>query len=211
MSWVAPFSGGALCSTVLDLVRFEAALEQHRLFGDDLLRAMRSPTKLSDGISIDYGFATRLGRLGKHRLLGHTGTGGGFNNALERFPDDDLTIVVLTNTDGGMPGLRIATRIATVMLGLREEPVLDLDVPFAESYAGTFESDEGQVVNVVHGSRLAFHESGSTEEVPFRYQGDETFAVAPGVMVRFLKKDGRPQWGASYVGGMFMDAAMRVK
>src|SRR2546430_4188285 len=62
---------------------------------------MRSPTPLLSGVSIDYGLGTRLGKIGGHRMIGHTGTGGGFNNVLLRFPDDDLTVVVLTNADGG--------------------------------------------------------------------------------------------------------------
>jgi CubicO group peptidase (beta-lactamase class C family) len=94
MSWDAPFAGGGLCSTALDLVRFERAIEDHRLFSDPMLKMMRTPTMLSDGISVDYGFGTRLGNLGGHRVIGHTGNGGGFRNILERFPDDDLTIVV---------------------------------------------------------------------------------------------------------------------
>jgi hypothetical protein len=39
---------------------------------------MRTPTALADGTKIDYGLGTRLGLLDGHRVLGHTGTGGGF-------------------------------------------------------------------------------------------------------------------------------------
>ena len=38
MSWAAPFAGGSICSTVLDLVRFESALEAQTLFSDALLQ-----------------------------------------------------------------------------------------------------------------------------------------------------------------------------
>ncbi len=65
------------------------------------LKLMRTPTALPDGTVIDYGLGTRLGLLEKHRVLGHTGSGGGFAGALESFPDDHLAVVVLVNTEIG--------------------------------------------------------------------------------------------------------------
>ena len=56
------------------------------------LAVMRAATMLSDGTMIDYGLGTRRGDLQGHLIFGHTGNGGGFNNVLEYYPDDDLAI-----------------------------------------------------------------------------------------------------------------------
>ncbi len=215
MSWAAPFSAGSICSTVLDLVRYERALEEHRLFGDALLQEMRRPTALPDGVSIDYGLGTRLGNLEGHRVLGHTGGGGGFNTILERFPEDDLTVVVLANTDGGrMPPSIVASRIARLVLGLPDDVAEDRPVPADELAAdvGTFTSEEGTVTTVVADGRLAFRPAGASgPPTPMPYRGNGTFTLAPDLIVRMVRVGGRAAWGLRYSGGLFLDASRRVR
>src|SRR5581483_6804406 len=118
MTWNTPFAGGGLCSTVSDLVTWQHALNGGRVLSAAGLALMRAPTVLKDGTHVDYGMGTRLGELQGHRIVGHTGTGGGFNNVLEYYPDDDLTIVVLTNSESGITALDIAGRIARAVLSM---------------------------------------------------------------------------------------------
>jgi len=89
---------------------------------------------------------------------------------LEHFPDDDLTIVVLTNTDGGTASpIMIATRIARLMLGLPDETVRDIAIPPSElaGYVGTFDSDEGGVETVASERRLGFRPPDRTSRSRF--------------------------------------------
>src|SRR3954464_8816067 len=113
ITWKLPFAGGAVCATATDLVKWQAALDSGRVLTPSSLALMRTPTTLSDGTKIDYGLGTRLGSLDGHRVLGHTGNGGGFRSVLESFPDDHLTIAVLINTeDGSPPPVAMAAEIA---------------------------------------------------------------------------------------------------
>lgn len=117
------FASGGLCSTVLDLVRFEKALEEGRVVRPASLQAMRRPTLLPDGIEADYGYGTRLGMTGGHRKLGHTGGGTGNKAVLARYPDDDLTIVVLLNSErpnAAATANDLEERIARAFFGLDE-------------------------------------------------------------------------------------------
>jgi D-alanyl-D-alanine carboxypeptidase len=93
------FASGGLCSTVLDLVKLERALEQGRFVSSAMLRAMRAPAGLPDSVEADYGLGTRLGFTGSHRKIGHTGGGQGNKAVVARYPDDDVTIAVLFNTE----------------------------------------------------------------------------------------------------------------
>jgi D-alanyl-D-alanine carboxypeptidase len=214
MSWDAPFAGGSICSTAPDLVRFERAIEDHRLFSDSMLTMMRTPSALSDGISVDYGFGTRLGNLGGHRVIGHTGSGGGFKNIFERFPDDDLTIVVLTNSDGGaIRPATIATRIARLVLGIPEEPMRDLPLSATDAtpFLGTFESDDGTVTNLLREGGIGFRPGTDGPLIPLHYQGGTTFAIAPDDILRMTIKDGKAVFAAEYVGGLFAGTSRRVR
>jgi CubicO group peptidase (beta-lactamase class C family) len=93
------FAGGGLCSTVLDLVAFERALEDGRVVSQGLLRAMRAPTPMPGGIAAGYGLGTRLGETAGRAKIGHTGGGQGNKAVLARYPAEDLTIAVLFNTE----------------------------------------------------------------------------------------------------------------
>ncbi len=101
------FSAGAIASTVLDLAKWNAALETGVPLGDRSKEMMWTPMKLSGGKATTYGFGWFIDTLDGHKNIGHSGATSGFSATLQRFPDDKLTIIILTNTDE-----QIATRLA---------------------------------------------------------------------------------------------------
>jgi CubicO group peptidase (beta-lactamase class C family) len=211
MSWRLPFSGGSIVSTAPDLLKWTDGLAHGRVLKPESLRAMWSPSPLADGTAIDYGLGTRLGTLSGHRMVGHTGNGGGFKNALLFFPEDDLTVAVLTNTDAGSP-LGVAARIAREVLQVAGDSPRDrpLAPGAAQAYSGTFESDEGRVTFFERDGQLRLRvKDDDTVGAPLLYLGDDTFALGDTVG-RFLMKDGHARANSVYVGGLFMDAMMRV-
>ena len=86
---------------------------------------MRRPAELADGTRVDYGLGTRLGSFLGHRVLGHTGSGGGFTAVLEDFPDDRLTIAVSINTEEAGANA-VAADIARTALEVPEAPLFYL-------------------------------------------------------------------------------------
>jgi D-alanyl-D-alanine carboxypeptidase len=211
-TWITPFSGGGLCSTVSDLVTWQRALNQGQVVSAAGLALMRTPTVLSDGTKLDYGLGTRLGDLQGHRLFGHTGGGGGFNNVLEYYPDDDLTIVVLTNSETPVSALKIAGKIARAVLSIPSRPVSEhtLSETEIDCFSGKFDSTEGTAILFGdHGHiRVKDDEGGSSSALV--YLGDNEFAVEPETIARFFVKNGRAQGAAVYTEGFFMDATWRV-
>jgi CubicO group peptidase (beta-lactamase class C family) len=83
-----------ICSTVKDLVRWEAALTGGKVVQPSSLDQLWTPVRLNDGTSRPYGFGWRVEALFGHRLITHTGITG---TEYSRFPDDGLTVIVLTN------------------------------------------------------------------------------------------------------------------
>jgi len=214
LSWKLPFAAGAICSTATDLLKGQAALDEGRLVSSASLRLMRTQTKLADGTMIDYGLGTRLGFLSGHRVLGHTGSGGGFAAALESFPDDHLTVVVLINTEvGAGSALTLAATIARPMIGLPEKIALkDLPVPKPELDAiagGTFSSDESTVENIAHDDKLFFRVRGGPEG-PLRRQSENVYAINDDTEVHFVIRNERAAWALVYTGGLLMDVVRRT-
>ena len=81
-------------STVKDLVTWEAALSAGKVVKPASLAQMWTPVRLNSGAAFPYGFGWGVDERRGHRWMVHTGITG---TELSRFPDDNLTVVVLTN------------------------------------------------------------------------------------------------------------------
>jgi CubicO group peptidase (beta-lactamase class C family) len=101
--WVAPSlnttADGSLYFNILDLAKWDAALDTEKLLKRSSLELMWTPVKLSNGRpnSDGYGFGWRMDSVRGHRVIEHAGQWQGFNTNISRYPDDKLTVVVLTN------------------------------------------------------------------------------------------------------------------
>lgn len=101
LSMNLPGAAGALCSTVGDLVTWTEALHGGGVVSDASLQQMTTPTVLNDGQTADYGFGLSLSERDGHRMVAHGGGINGFISFLSHYPDDDVTIAVLTNSGSG--------------------------------------------------------------------------------------------------------------
>ncbi len=114
---------GSICSSAVDMIRWEHALEEYRIINEASFRQFRSPGRVrgvAGEADMPYGAAQRLGDLGGHRKVGHTGTYEGGSAALTHYPETGLSIAVVTNTNGaGVPhALSIEGKIARLILGM---------------------------------------------------------------------------------------------
>lgn len=99
----AVLGDGGVYSSIDDLAKWYASLDHAPLVGDSLWRASTTPFTLNDGTPTKYGFGWFVEDFRGHARLRHHGETRGFTNAVSRFPDDGLTIVVLTNRTGSKP------------------------------------------------------------------------------------------------------------
>lgn len=214
INWETPFSAGGVCSTANDLLLWEGALQSGRVISPKSLALMTAPTRLADGTKIDYGLGTRMGALQGHRVMGHTGTGGGFNAVLQYYPANRLAIAVLVN-GSGLSSNALASHIARLLLGLAE-PVVRQTAPLSPTrfsrYIGVYDSTEGPIELFNNVGTLAFRVPGQKQRLgTMAYQGDDTFAIAPDVFVKMLGRDPKAEWGIAYEHGLMMDAKRRLK
>ena len=72
--------------------------------------------KLSNGTETGYGFGWVLDTYKNRNRVGHTGSTRGFRNVYHRYPDEQLSIIILTNRNSGSPK-DIANQIADILFG----------------------------------------------------------------------------------------------
>ena len=79
-------------------------------------RRMVTPETLPDGKALSYGYGVGVGDLHGHRYLWHGGGLPGFDAQAAYFPGDDLTVIVLCNTDGGDIAMHLENALSRLVL-----------------------------------------------------------------------------------------------
>jgi D-alanyl-D-alanine carboxypeptidase len=105
-SWCKPryiglrhhFANGGLVSTVADFAKWDAALYNDQLLPQSKWQEMWQPIKLNDGTLSDRGLGWVVTEFEGHRLINHGGLLPGFASYIGRFVDDEMTVVVFTNS-----------------------------------------------------------------------------------------------------------------
>jgi len=102
----ATLGDGGVYTSLADLEKWDRALAEHTLLSAKEMQpslmsatdANRAPLRKLDGsLAPLYGFGWFLDAYRGHRRYWHYGETVGFRTAIERFPDDRLTVIVLTN------------------------------------------------------------------------------------------------------------------
>ncbi|HKD82776.1 MAG TPA: serine hydrolase domain-containing protein [Candidatus Angelobacter sp.] len=133
------------CSTVSDLLEMWRAIKTQHLVRPETFQLMTTAEGAAAHMSAQdpkaqYGFAMILNHEDDHRRIGQHGSLLGYSGSLYDFPEDGLTIVVLTNTEG-QNAYAITRALARSILGLTPlppTPVVDLlpnlaDLPVSEA------------------------------------------------------------------------------
>lgn len=96
-NWPAIRPSGAFLSTVHDLAKWEVALTADKVLNKSDREQMWTPVTLTSGRKYPYGFGWDLDDLRGVSTVNHGGTLTGFRAQFTRFPEQGLTVIVLTN------------------------------------------------------------------------------------------------------------------
>ena len=128
----ATLGDGGIYSNLQDLAKWDNALREHTLFSAAEMQPALEPFRLPSGEfphwssgpgdtdplggkPVEYGFGWFLSPYKGHRRMWHYGDTSGFKTAIEHFPDDKLTIIVLANrTD--IDAAALAEQVADIYL-----------------------------------------------------------------------------------------------
>ena len=217
--WKDPrfFAAGGLCSTVLDLVKWESALESGRVISPAMLQVMRTPARVSDGSEADYGLGTRLGFTGTHRKVGHTGGGLSNKAVLARYPDDDVTVAVLLNTErtnARVTATDLEERIERLFFGIDEPwpPAAPSPEPDLQRYVGQYRDGVRLVrVAIANGMLTARPGLGHRPDSRLASGGGDVFldTQEPSMELRFQLRGDQPHGYLRYHNGWFVGLGVR--
>jgi CubicO group peptidase (beta-lactamase class C family) len=119
----AVLGDGGIYSSLDDLAKWDGALRNHTLLSEAEMQPALTPVqpsggpaKLADGTTISYGFGWFLDPYKGHKRMSHDGETIGFRTTIQRFPDDQLTVIILANRIDINPE-EVALKIADLYFG----------------------------------------------------------------------------------------------
>ena len=116
-----PFSAGALYSTVLDLYKWDQAVDAGKLIPNNLMDAMLTGHVVKDGPgSAKYGFGWTISTEFGHKVIWHGGGLEGFTSLNSWFPNNDAYVIVLDNV-ASPEVLWIGHALAAILFGQKYE------------------------------------------------------------------------------------------
>lgn len=143
-----PFAAGGLYSTVDDLLVWEQSLSK--------VLSLASLQAMFADYGNGYGFGRFIRNQFDRRLQTHGGRINGFRANVDLYPDDKLTVIVLSNSDIA-PVERIAHELAALQFGIAKTFPNEVlaDPALLEGYAGYYRLGPKFVLHVsCDGSRL---------------------------------------------------------
>jgi CubicO group peptidase (beta-lactamase class C family) len=111
------FADGELAMPVADLLRWDMAVANRApILKPASWDTLETPMKLKDGSETTYGLGINVRHVGGRLALMHGGEVGGYVSQNTVYPNEKLSIAVLTNAEASTAAAQIATAIAPLLL-----------------------------------------------------------------------------------------------
>ena len=188
------FYGGAgeMCASARDLLRWQNALFGGKVLVPNSLQALTTRGKLTDGTTTEYADGWVVDHVGTHRRIWHNGEVPGFEAIISWYPDDQLQIVLLTNTENGPPAntlgkLEHALAVETLHITTPKADDHPLAVDALAAHVGTFALGTTAAKVTIDGTHLHVHIDGGVDS-NLLYQDGDRFVLEknPSAEYRFV-------------------------
>ena len=180
MDMTVPFAAGALYATTGDLLLWDQALYTEKLVKRKTLDEIFTPFNET----IKYGYGWGIGKKFDRKEISHGGNIYGFSSEISRFPDDKLTVIVLSNMQSAPAG-RIGDDLAAIYFGEKyeipqERKEIAVVAKILEKYVGEYRIEQLKVViNIMLEDGKLFGQLG----------GQGKFGLLPESETKFFSKD----------------------
>ena len=82
------------------MINWDAALTARKLLKKESYEAMWTSGKTSNGNETLYGFGWNVAAINGHKHVGHGGAWQGFTSSIDRYPDEELSVIAFYNCTG---------------------------------------------------------------------------------------------------------------
>lgn len=192
---VAIASGaGALYSTTHDLYKWSLAVSKQTILHDSLLTAALKP------IQNNYGLGWMTSNAFGRKQIGHTGSIPGFIANFMKFPEQDVTIIILSNYQD-LDGRQISKDLAAVTFGEGYSlPVVKKEISLPDDvlnrYVGEYKLANGFSIAVsTDSNKLYALAPGDPEKIELTPESETKFFLkGPEIAIEFINEEGEVKY-----------------
>ncbi|MBN1223261.1 MAG: DUF3471 domain-containing protein, partial [Candidatus Aminicenantes bacterium] len=143
-------------TTVEDLAKWAHNFEDPKVGGQAVIDRMLERGVLNNGEKLDYAFGLTIGEYKGLKTVGHSGGDAGFRSHIVMFPEQRLSVCILSNLGSFNPG-RMALQGANIYLadlvGTQEQEAekkdaVKVDPSVFDNYEGKYVMDNGWIINI---------------------------------------------------------------
>ena len=179
---------GGIVSTLADMKKWYRGLKQNKLINAQSKQLAHSSFQLVDGRDSKQGLGWKIARLGSYKTVEHGGNNHGFENYVLQLPEQEVTVMVLTNLNQSYPGA-LAEKLASLAVGegLADKPEIQLSAQQLDAFTGRYQYPDGAIRTIKRNGNYLYSEKGDgvkSKLVPFA--GNQFFfESAPVYWLRF--------------------------
>lgn len=186
------YAAGGVYSTTEDLLKWDQALYTDKILTRKSIEEMATPFReMFPGKG--YGYGLWSSEQNGRREIAHGGNLAGFITYLARFPNEKVTVIVLSNNGRGS-SLKISRVLSSIVFGAAYEipkARRAVDVPLAtlQKYVGEYEAKfpPTKYSITIENGKLTFNEAGFLKAELFAESDTDFYLKAADIQVKFVK------------------------
>ncbi|MAP96559.1 MAG: hypothetical protein CMK07_16600 [Ponticaulis sp.] len=170
-----------LKSTASDLLKWGSNFSSLRDEKPELMEKVLPPSQLDDGTPINYGYALAEQYFASHRAIGHSGSEASFRARIAWFPEQDVSIVILSNFH--IDNAALMHEIASIYLGETPSPEgntippeVEQDPSLTTALEGSYLPEFGRLITLTSDQeQLIWSEQDGTVISEIIFHDDQSF------------------------------------
>lgn len=166
-----PHAAGAMYSTVEDLYKFQQGLKAFKILKKETLEKAQTPFK-----NYHYGYGWQEQKSKGTTTIGHDGGGPGFICRFLTIPDNDISVIVLSNVrDNSVFDMteKIITILDNQTYDLPKK--INIGVKQEENLSGLYQSKDSYFYILANDNLLSFKETNQGEGILFTENGTKFY------------------------------------
>ena len=169
------YGSSSLFTTVADLSKWVLHFDKQVALKNPVYTTMLTQGTLNNGKTVPYGYGLGTGKDRGLTTISHTGGWDGYRTIITNYPDEKLSIILLSNSSDFTVG-RYSSEVAGVLLptklksnanpvnNLKTAPTVQINPVLASKYAGVYQLGPGWAVTVsLEGGRLMVQSTGESK------------------------------------------------
>jgi D-alanyl-D-alanine carboxypeptidase len=172
------FSTGGLVSTADDLNRWQNAMASEKLLKPATWKRMFTPATLNSGKTAEYGYGWVLRKLRGQPMREHSGVIAGFQSMVLTLPQEQLSVVFLTNQQARQNvARRMGEQIAAMAIGkpFPELKAIALTDDVLAQFEGVYQLDGKPVRTITRAGKGLRQQAGNSQSMMQSFAENEFF------------------------------------